>query len=485
MDTGTNTVRDLGALAAMLMCVSGIIVIVGIVASQSDYVSRKYLLTPKRLSHKRLREQLYSWQIQLTACLSMIRQMELNHGLYLEHTLEVFEKLSTDNLLDEFVNEYLLESTGSGEQRMMKEVTILGVSKDEKEISQDWFIFILVKEGNSHRRVQLPLVPFGTRLADALEKQDPSSASTTFCFIADASSSQSSEVLMPILSSTMGMKIWREPVWIAMMAYIFQQRLYAISDLDKTFSALLRLLARVDSNHAIPYQTIVVLLPGQATTVSLLPSLVRCFPDDRHVFCYSNLIDSLSYSLRTYKADTTAQNCFTMPSQFSANTPLDSSNALLRKIPNLDANLANLNLKQASIIQAWISSVDTCLTLKDKSNDKYLPFVSRLPFLDPNSVTNTTIEKETNKPLYYLALSSLLQYITGTTSQPLSDDLLSKTADQLKTVFPTISGTLITPELRKIAEACVLCHKGILIENKILLDTVLPRKDWSLKTDRN
>ena len=426
------TASELVAAAALLMGIFGIILVVVIAASQNDYVSRKYLLTPKRLSHKRLQEHLYSWQMQLTACLSMIRQMELNHGLYLEHTSEVFEKLSTGNLLDEFVNEYLLESTRSGEQRMIKKVTILGVSKDEKEISQDWFIFILVKDGNSHRRVQLPLVPFGTRLADAFEKQHPSS--TTFCFIADASSSQSSEVLIPILSSSIGMNIWREPVWMAMMAYIFQQRLYAISDLDKTLSALLKLLAHVDSHHAIPYQTIVVVLPGQATTVSLLPSLVRCFPNDRHVFCYSNLIDSLSYSLQTYKTDTTTQNHSTMPFQFSANTPLDSSNALLRKIPNLDANLANLNIKQASIIQAWISSVDTCLTLKDISNDKYLPFVSRLPFLDPSNVTNATIDEETKKPLYYLSLSSLLHYITGTRSQPLSDEVLKKATDQLQTI---------------------------------------------------
>ena len=43
------------------------------------------------------------------------------------------------------------------------------------------------------------------------------------------------------------------------------------------------------------------------------------------------------------------------------------------------------------------------------------------------------------------------------------------------------SNTYLTKNQKEVIESCVFSHKSILIGDKTLLDTVQPRKEWSLK----
>jgi hypothetical protein len=128
----------------------------------------------------------------------------------------------------------------------------------------------------------------------------------------------------------------------------------------------------------------------------------------------------------------------------------------------------------ADTTETWMASVDTFLTLKaEESTNEYLPYVLKLSLLMDNSLESDR----------RMALTNVLQFVTGSRSRPIPEAVLDAAVESLRDL------TTVSPELptfsvrhRTQIEDCVFHHKGILIENKTLLDTVLPQKEWTLKS---
>jgi len=113
----------------------------------------------------------------------------------------------------------------------------------------------------------------------------------------------------------------------------------------------------------------------------------------------------------------------------------------------------------------------------------YTPFVCRMGFL----MKRSGIGNGDGSDLSKLALKNVLQFITGSKSRALPDEMMVKAekclsecrviaesgVENCKIVVNTPAAILI--------EKCVFTHKSILIGEKTLLDTVQPKEDWSLK----
>ena len=96
------------------------------------------------------------------------------------------------------------------------------------------------KEG--WRRVQVPLIPLAKLLAEAFDNQI---TSTALCFITDASSGLSSEVLHHILNSdnnNLGAVV-KEPSWMVVVARILQRNVIRKENVGNILFALTRLEA--------------------------------------------------------------------------------------------------------------------------------------------------------------------------------------------------------------------------------------------------
>ena len=132
----------------------------------------------------------------------------------------------------------------------------------------------------------------------------------------------------------------------------------------------------------------------------------------------------------------------------------------------------------AGAVEAWISSVDTLIQLKDNERSNgYTPFVCRMDFM-----FNTLNENDEKRSL---ALTNILQYITGSralnegvvdAAQSVMMDVIEESQNNLN-IYPNVSH-----EDRIAIESCVFAHKMILIGDKSLPDTVIPKKEWSLKS---
>jgi len=102
-------------------------------------------------------------------------------------------------------------------------------------------------------------------------------------------------------------------------------------------------------------------------------------------------------------------------------------------------------------------------------------------FADIGRLGNGTVDQSE------LALTNLLQYITGSRSRSLEEQVF-KAAKATLTICRDAEreevqkyGKIASDAERVAIEACVFAHRGILIRDKTLLDTVQPKKDWSLK----
>ena len=145
--------------------------------------------------------------------------------------------------------------------------------------------------------------------------------------------------------------------------------------------------------------------------------------------------------------------------------------------------LSKLSFDKASIVESWISSVDMFLKLKHaEKKSGYIPFVCRLGFLlsQVGKLGNGSIEQSD------LALTNLLQYMTGSRSRALKKEFLETAQSELKNIRGLeLSSMAKSKQLRQedieTIEACAFAHKGILIENKTLMDTVQPKVEWFLK----
>ena len=143
--------------------------------------------------------------------------------------------------------------------------------------------------------------------------------------------------------------------------------------------------------------------------------------------------------------------------------------------------MAEIPQSQASIVETWMSSVDAFFLLKeDEANNGYLPYVFKLGFLTDPTDKNFSPESDS-----YWSLCSLLQYVTGCRSRALPEGVLDAAREFLKDYNrddperKTTQG--FSDEEAKLIDDCVFHHKLILIGNKTLQDTCLPKQHWTLK----
>lgn len=321
----------------------------------------------------------------------------------------------------------------------------------------------------------VPLEQFGIQLAEAFEQKLTSHA---MCFVADASSGLGTKIIGNIAASCgAGMALIQEPVWMLALAYAIEQKKMKPSQTSKIVFALARLDAWRVRKDVGESRTVVFTLPGQACTANLLPSLQEVFPCERHIFIYDGCIDSVSRGLGLGSGMGLGWN--------SKNKADCIPIAQVMDLKGYDSLLKKLAWNRAYLVEAWMSSVSAFLKLKHtEKKSGYIPFVCRLGFLmkQVGKLGNGTEDQS------HLALSNLLQYMTGSKSRKIKDevyDAANKILEMDREVeIEKMKSDLLTDFEKEVIEECAFAHKGILIENKTLMDTVQPRVEWSLKAAR-
>mmetsp|Transcript_178 Transcript_178/g.285 ORF Transcript_178/g.285 Transcript_178/m.285 type:complete len:512 (-) Transcript_178:97-1632(-) len=372
-----------------------------------------------------------------------------------------------------FIDDFLKETTKSRKHKQPKDdspanttSTVANATTSTPSIlgltSQHVFLSI------DKEVVQAPLLTFVNVLAKAFEEK---MTSTALCFVADASSALGLDMIHQIVKdSDAGMALVQQPAWMANLALLHSK--FDPSNLQQIIFAFSRLDAWRVRDQVGEARTAVFTLPGQGTTSILLPILQKVFPCERHVFVYDGGIDSVSRGV-TLTCSERERTCHFIP--FS---PIDP-------MPCID-ELAKLAITKAELVEAWMSSIDAFLKLKHaEKKTGYVPFVCRLGFLmsQVGQLGNGKVDQSE------LALKNLLQYMTGSksSSRALKESVLENAKGAMLQVrskemqgAKRRKGNLSEYE-RGMVEECAFAHKGILIENKTLMDTVQPKAEWSLK----
>eukprot|EP00571_Detonula_confervacea_P004472 CAMPEP_0172325472 /NCGR_PEP_ID=MMETSP1058-20130122/54113_1 /TAXON_ID=83371 /ORGANISM="Detonula confervacea, Strain CCMP 353" /LENGTH=578 /DNA_ID=CAMNT_0013042023 /DNA_START=146 /DNA_END=1879 /DNA_ORIENTATION=- len=341
-----------------------------------------------------------------------------------------------------------------------------------------------------YRRVQLPLVVFCEELAKAFEGQ---MTSTALCFVVDASSGLGSETLTTVVKqSNHGVATISNPAWMTSLALL-------VSKINKThyittqqFERIIFSLCRLDAwrvrDSIGTSRTVLFSLPGQACVPLLLPLIQKVFVHERHVFVYDGCCHSVEMGMalrNQYGSSYRQQAAKEEWEEVSASPKVITSTfsmAPLRFNRELPGTLANLNGVQASIVESWMASVDVFLDMKSKEKKNfYTPFVCRMGFL----MKRSGIGNGDGRDMSELALKNVLEYITGSKSRALPDEVMTKALSSL-TVMRTkfedaVKGSKLNAGEKILIEKCVFANKAILIGEKTLLDTVQPKEDWSLK----
>lgn len=236
-------------------------------------------------------------------------------------------------------------------------------------------------------------------------------------------------------------------------------------------------------------RTVLFALPGQSCVPLLLPLVQKVFVHERHLFVYDGCCHSVEYGLglikkygSSYRQQASKEE-WALVSETPGVTSAVYPMAPLRHNRALPETLAKLNSSQASIVEAWMASVDVFLDMKAKEKKNfYTPFVCRLGFL----MKRSGIGNGDGSDLSELALKNVLEFITGSKSRALPNKVMDSAKTSLKrkredAEKDRFASNKLTSDERTLAEKCVFTHKSILIGEKTLLDTVQPKEDWSLK----
>lgn len=350
--------------------------------------------------------------------------------------------------------------------------SILGIHQDHH--THDYFLTLDCRHHNEYEHMvelKIPLIYLCTHMAKTFERLVSRS---TFCFIADASAGLGPVLLSEMLEMS-NEQIVLTPKWLCIMALLIESKVFSQPEADKILFALCRL----EALRFQAYRTIVINLPGQAFVPALLPALVRIFPCERHVFMYDGCCSTVHRSLT---AENVHGSDFNQSFELSRATVGTSMEISLR---DYKSKLSQLPKNMSNAVYSWMSSVDTFLKLKDdEDKNEYLPFVLRLSFLVGriNGIGNGKTD------LSELCMSNLLQFVTGSRSRPLESAILNSARDVIQRAkvddLSVSRESILSSSQREAIEACVFCHKGILLEGKTLVDTVKPKTEWSLKAKK-
>jgi hypothetical protein len=447
---------------------------------QTDVASRK-LLSPARLQAKRNQEYSYRWKI-------CMEKTHLQQAYYLAGGRDNYnaepknlamntEYFSKEEELKEFLGK-ILNSKSESRFRILK------IDLDPDDPRGEYYLYLLEEHPSQRRQVyQVPLVTFGLALQTAFEDQ---LTTITLCFVADASSGKASKLLeLLVKESKTGVAVLAEPLWMTTLASLVDQRLLAKPKVEQILFGLCRLEAWRLRDEAKESRTVLITLPGQATTPILLPLVQKAFADDRHVFCYDGCVASVErgiVSQRNYSRSALESTLDGVTSlahnPVRHTTPLSRTSSTTRSVRGLREALAKVPVERAQVVETWMTSVDAFLKLKQEENiNGYMPYVMKLALL--TEPTDATFTPECDS---YWSLCSLLQYVTGCRSRPLPEGVVDAAREWLKDYNEIKEPSLgFSPFEANAMENCVFKHKSILIGDKTLQDTVLPRQHWTLK----
>ena len=479
LSSSSNEALSWTAFAAMCGAVS----VGALAALQTDTVSRK-MLSSDRLEAKRRQEYNYRW-------VQGVERAHLQLDYYLaggmnaynndpEIVLKKAEFISGDTDMDALAQRIV-------EDKQSK-FTCLKIDRDPMDPKGEFHLYLLEEKERDKELglYELPLMPFGMKIATTFENQI---TTTTLCFVADASAGKGSSLLEALVKeSKTGVAVLSEPLWMVQIARVAQAQMFPSEKIKKLLFGLCRLDAWKLRDEAKESHTVMITLPGQATTSTLLPLLQSTFPEDRHVFAYDTCGASVyrgSLQTKAYrrgKVRTELDDVLTGLAQnpIRHTTPLPSNSPITKSLFGLRDSLSQLPLDTAQGVETWMGSVDSFFKLKqDENTNGYLPYTWKVSFLtEPD---NPTFEPESTS---YWSLCSLLQFVTGCKSRSLPEgviDAASRFLEDYNTSNPEPKELPYSKQEEKAIEECVFHHKLILIPNKTLQDTVKPTQHWTLK----
>jgi hypothetical protein len=413
-----------------LIAVSAATLAGGLALLQSDRISRR-ILDSQKLDTKRRGEYKYQWK-------SAIDKTKLQLEYFLAGGIEVQKEdpecvmKNTTYISDEAEMDDLIQRILDKKKPVERYYT-LKIDKDMHDPTDDYFVFLAHESSDSgnNNRIQLyelPLVKFCLKLAQAFEDQ---LTTTTLCFVADASSGKASTLLEQLVTEAKtGVAVLSEPFWMVQLALLAEAAVLAKEKIQKLLFALCRLDAWSVRSKVGDAKTVMITLPGQATVKALLPLVVSVFPEDRHVFAYDGCVASVQrgmYAKKLYKRGKLQTKLTSIihglcgdPVRFT--TPLPSNSSLTKDVSlsTLSTALANVPVRQAQLVEAWMSSIDAYFKLKQEDNSSgYLPFCFKMSFLTDNPKGN--FEPKTDS---LWSLIALLQFITGCRSRALPEGVL-------------------------------------------------------------
>ena len=324
------------------IAISAAVSVMALTAIQTDWMSRKYLLSSTQLQVKRWKDYHYRWrtflelaylQQQYYFAQGNIQTIQDDPDFVAKQT----EYLSTETDWQEWLDRIQSATTTHTKVNAITTksaspdrtvLSILRIDTDPDDPSKELYLYLMEhtppdndigrhqqQQHDDHhpdyprRLLQVPLIPFGLALQQTFEAQ---LTTTTFCFVADASSGKATQLIEGLVRETKsGVAIVSEPLWMIQLADIIHRQVIPMAKLEKIVFGLCRLEAwNVRHDISQETKTVLITLPGQATTSSILPILQTVFPEDRHVFAYDgmksmmmnvSLLLRLHYKLRRSK----------------------------------------------------------------------------------------------------------------------------------------------------------------------------------------
>ena len=479
-----------------LIATSAAVAVGGLVLLQTDRVSRK-ILDPAQLNTKRRGEYKYNWKkavdkakLQIDYCLAGGPQKYNDDP---EIVMKNTEYISKEDDLDALVKKIVDKKDTESRFYTLK------IDKDPHDPTEEFYLYLVHDQQSSDDRIlyQVPLVKFGIKLAQAFEDQ---LTTTTLCFVADASTGKATNMLESLVKEAKtGVAVVSEPLWMVQMARLVEASVLALPKIQKLFFALCRLDAWSVRHEVGDAKTVMFTLPGQAVVATLLPLVQSAFPEDRHIFAYDGCVASVKrgiYAERIYKRSGLlpslepiirgmCQDPVRINTPLPSNSPLSHDVSLGGRGGSLERSLAKVPLQQARIVETWIGSVDAYFKLKnEESTNGYLPYCFKLGFLADDPVGNFEVGTDS-----YWSLHSFLQYVTGCQGRAIPEGAMDAAKEWIKdyNLAQAVEQTKIEKAVvfseheRTMIENCCFQHKQILIGNKTLQDTVLPKEHWTMK----
>lgn len=488
---------DASNLLFPLIATSAAVAVGGMALLQTDRVSRM-ILDPVQLNTKRRGEYRYNWKksgdkvkLQLDYFLAGgPRKYDDDPEIVMKNT----EYVSKENDLNALVQKIVDKKDTASKFYTLK------IDKDPHDPTEEFYLYIVQEQQqSSNDRVlfQVPLVKFGMKLAQAFEDQ---LTTTTLCFVADASAGKATNMLESLVKeSKAGVAVVSEPFWMVQMAKLVEASIVESSKIRKLVFALCRLDAWSVRQEVGDAKTVMFTLPGQAVVATLLPLVHSVFPEERHVFSYDGCVASVKrgvYAELVYNKSelfTTLEPIIRgmckdpvrLTTPLPSNSPLSHDISLGGSGGALEKSLAQVPLQQARNVETWISSVDAYFKLKnEEATNGYLPYCFKLGFLTDNLVEN--FEHGTDS---YWSLHSFMQYVTGCQGRAMPEGVIDSAKEWVKDYNLAMAAEQTTIEKsvsmseheRTMIENCCFQHKQILIGNKTLQDTVLPKEHWTMK----